>query len=82
MVKEFIKPVYITYEDAQRLIPFFEAIIEHPPVSGARKRGIRILRKLKSVRKDVDYEPLLGQQVFLASKDKEWLLEVMDILGI
>lgn len=72
---------YITYEEAQRLKPFFEAAKTHGPYKEARESAGRILRELRHAR-SIDYSPLRGYQMFLGDKDHEFLLEVLDQMGM
>lgn len=76
------RPLYITHEDANRLIPFFEAAVRSAPYEAAKASAIRILRELRSVRSDVEYEPFGGKQIFLNPTDRAWLEEVMETLGM
>lgn len=69
--------VFISYDEAQKLIPFFKAAVKNPPYKEARENAQRVLRELELVR-DLDYGPLPGRQcIFHNEDDRDWLLEVL-----
>ena len=69
--------VYVNYDEAQQLIPFFQAAVKNPPFKEARENARRILRELELVR-DIDYGVLPGRQcIFHNEDDRNWLLEVL-----
>jgi len=69
--------VFISYDEAQKLIPFFRAVAKSPPYKGAGEPAKRILQELELVR-NLDYSPLRGRQVILRrEEDKDWLLDVL-----
>jgi len=68
---------YISYEEAQKLIPFFKAAIKNSPYKEAVESARRILRELEYIR-DRNYSPLRGGQcIFSREEDKDWLLQVL-----
>ena len=69
--------IYVTYEEAQKLKPFFEAAKTHGPYKEARESAGRILGELRHA-KPIDYSPLKGYQMFLGNKDHEFLMDVLD----
>jgi hypothetical protein len=72
-----IEDIFLTYEEAQKLIPFFEYARRNAPYKEARESAYRILRELELVR-DLDYSPLRGRQVILSrKKDREFLLDAL-----
>lgn len=68
------KVVYVTYEEASRLGPFFSYARVHGPYKEARESASRILRELENVRQ-VDYSPLRGYQMFLKEDDYEFFID-------
>lgn len=69
--------VFISYDEAQQIIPFFKTVVKNPPYKEAREPARRILAELELVR-SIDYSPLRGRQVILRSEsDRDWLLEVL-----
>ena len=69
--------VFISYDEAQKLIPFFKAVAKSSPYKEAREPARRILQELELIR-DLDYSPLRGSQVILRrEEDKDWLLDVL-----
>jgi len=73
-----IVPIYVTYEEAQRLVPFFQHQAKHGPYREARESSQRILQELSYV-KNRDYSPLSGKQVILTREDDRNFL--MDTIG-
>lgn len=71
--------MYITYKDAQRLIPFLKVAVKHGPYLEAKESANRLLQEMVLVRGDIDYT-LGGRQMFLRSEDKEFLLDLMGSL--
>lgn len=63
-------PVYVSYEDAQILIPIFEKIVEQAPWREARGDATAILRELERVR-DIDYKGFSGKQIFLTHRQAD-----------
>lgn len=57
-------PIYVSYEEAQRLMPVFAYFAEHGEWAEVRRDARSILHKLRAVRPG-QYEPLGGKQVFL-----------------
>ena len=70
-----IHPVYVSYEEAQQLIPVFEYYVKQGPWKEVRKDASGILLALRDVR-DVDYRPLGGQQIFLTEEQYDFLSDV------
>lgn len=76
--------MFITYEEAQRLIPFFKVATKdnrygREPMESAQ----RILSELQMVRGDVSYAPLKGKQIILRSEDdKQFLIDAISALGV
>ena len=68
------KIIYVTYEEARRLQPFFEYAKIHGPYKEARGSAARILRELGNVRQ-IDYSPTRGYQMFLKEDDYEFFLD-------
>lgn len=69
---------YVTYEDAQILIPALETIKSNP----SNTKDIRTLAgsfadKLGMVREDVDYTDTRGYQMHLTDKESEVFSEVL-----
>ena len=68
--------VYVTYAQAQKLIPIMEHIAKNHEWKEARESAKRILPDLKMVRGDISYEPLSGRQIFLRSElDRDFLMD-------
>lgn len=77
MAQDFTGPVYVSYDEARSMLPFFIAAANRPGVDPeAKAAAIRIKRELEMVRKDVGYEPFNGKQIFLQPRDKQWFLDV------
>jgi len=68
------KVMYVTYEEAQRLIPFFRYAKVHGPYREARESAGRILEELESA-KQIDYSPFRGHQMFLKEDDYEFFID-------
>jgi len=71
--------MYISYEDAQKVIPFFKAAVENAPFKEAKESANRILQEIKFVRGDVKYT-LGGYQVFLIPSDKDFYIDALNAL--
>lgn len=68
---------FVSYSEAQALIPFFRAAARGGPWRESRESAGRILQELELVR-DRDYSPLKGRQViFSKEEDKDFLLDVL-----
>jgi len=72
--------VYISYEEAQRLIPFFEYAAKHGPWKEAREEAKSLLRELRMVR-NIEYS-LGGEQIFVTQAQHDFLRDTMDSLGM
>jgi hypothetical protein len=73
--------MYITYSDAQRLIPFYEKVAKEHPWKEVRESAKRLLRELRMVR-DIDYSPASGHQLILNRVDHQFLMDTMDAMGL
>ncbi len=73
--------VYVDYEEAQKLIPFFKLAKTHGPYKEARMSAGRILKELGNVRQ-VDYAPLEGYQLFLSSEDYEFFIDTLGAMEV
>jgi hypothetical protein len=71
---------YISYEEAQKLIPVFEWYASSGQWKELRYDARMLLKELKDVR-DVKYT-LHGRQMFVTEKQHDLLLEVRGELGI
>ena len=72
-------PVYVSYEEAQQLIPVFEYYAKQGPWKEVRTSASGILRELRDVR-DINYSPLRGQQIMLTEDQKDLYLDARDEL--
>ena len=70
---------FVTYAEAQRLIPFFKFAKTSGPRKEIRESASRILRELGQVR-DVDYGPSKGYQMFLREVDFEFYLDALNAM--
>ena len=70
------KVMWVTYEEAQRLIPFFRYSKLHAPYKEARKSSGRILEGLENVRQ-IDLSPFRGYQMFLKEDDYEFFIDAL-----
>ena len=77
-----MQAVFITYDEAQRLIPFFRRAKKEGPWKEARESAGRILEELRNARLDVDYAPSRGHQTILNDIDYEFLTEVLNLPGM
>lgn len=68
--------VWITYEEARKLLPFFRTAYKRAEYPEARESAYRIMRDLENVR-DLDYGPLPGSQVVLSQRDHTFLMDVI-----
>lgn len=74
--------IYVSYIQAQRLIPVFKHVVKHGPYREARESAKRILQELKLVRGDISYDPLAGRQVILrAETDRDFLRDAIAAIG-
>lgn len=74
--------MYISYRDAQILIPFFKHAAERGPYKEAKESAKRILRELDLVRGDISYAPLKGKQIILrVEDDRDFLRDAVEELG-
>lgn len=77
-----IAPIYVSYEEAQKLIPFFKHQSKHGPYREARESSQRILQELGYV-KNRSYEPLSGKQVILTREDdRSFLMDTIAALEV
>ena len=77
-----MQAVFITYDEAQRLIPFFRRAKKEGPRKEARESAGRILEELRNARPDVDYAPFGGHQIILNDIDYEFLMKVLSLPGM
>jgi len=69
---------FVTYEDAQILIPALETIKSTPSnTKDIRNLAGNFAEKLKMVREDVDYSDMGGYQMHLTDKESEVFREVL-----
>lgn len=61
--------MYVSYQEAQALIPVFKWIAKQGPYKEAKESAKRILPELELVRGDISYSPLAGRQVILRVED-------------
>jgi len=73
------REVWVTYGEAQRLIPFFKAAKKFGPHKEARESAGRILSELGGAR-DIDYSPFRGYQMFLKDTDYEFYMDALDAM--
>jgi len=69
--------VYVSYEEAQKLIPVFQWLAKHGPYREVRDDAKAILGELKMVR-PISYEPLKGRQIFLTERQYDLFTDVVD----
>ena len=67
--------VYVTYEEAQKLIPIFRYYAEKGPWREVRRDAESILTELQMVRPK-SYAPLSGRQIFLSESEYNFFLDV------
>ena len=73
--------IFISYQDAQALLPFFRHAAERGPYREARESAKRIIQELELVRGDVSYAPLSGRQVILrVEDDRDFLRDALESL--
>lgn len=68
--------VYITYEEAQKLKPFFEYSKANAPYKEAKESAKRILREL-GYAKPMDYSPFRGYQMLLNNQDYDFFMDAL-----
>lgn len=71
-----IYSTFVDYEEAQELMPIFEAFRQQGPWADVRRSAKRILRELERIR-DIEYEPSTGKQIVLSREDWQFLTDVM-----
>lgn len=74
------KVVYVTYQEAQKLRPFFGYARKYGPYKEARESAMRIFQELENVRQ-IDYSPLRGHQIFLSPNDYEFFIDALGAMG-
>ena len=72
--------MYVTFEEAEKLKPFFRYSKVHGPYKEARESSSRILEGLENVR-PINYSPLRGYQMFLDEDDHEFFMDVLGMVG-
>lgn len=70
-----LNAAYVSYEEAQRLLPVFEYYAKEGPWEKVRSDARAISGELRDVR-NIDYHPLPGQQIYLTSEQYEFLQDV------
>ena len=75
-----INATYVSYEEAQKLIPLFEYYAQKGQWKEVRQDAKAILEELRFVR-SIDYSPLPGNQVVLTSDQYKFLDEVRGEVG-
>jgi len=74
--------MYVSYPQAQRLIPLMQHISKYHEWKEVRESAKRILPELEAVRGDISYDPLAGRQVFLRSEnDRDFLRDSIEEIG-
>ena len=76
------KHYFITYEEAQKVMPLALYVSRHWKTKDVKEKAGKIYQELSYVRKDVDYEPLRGNQVILSGKEAELFEGLLQIAGI
>ena len=75
--------MYVSYAQAQRLIPLMQQIAKNHEWKEVRESAKRILQELELVRGDISYDPLSGRQIFLRSEnDRDFLRDSIEALDI
>lgn len=74
MAKETV-PVFVSYEEAQALIPIFEYYARDGQWKEVRADARIILKELRDVR-DVNYGQLPGRQIFLEDDQADFFMRV------
>lgn len=74
--------VYVSYAQAQKLIPIMEHVAKQGPYKEAKESAKRILQELRMVRGDISYKPLEGRQVILRSEDdRDFLRDAIETVS-
>ena len=76
--------MFINYEEAQKLIPFFKVASNDPHYgTPAMESARRILSELLLVRNNMSYSTPGGRQIILRSEgDKEFLIDAIAALKV
>lgn len=69
--------LFVSYAEAERMMPFFEYAKVHGPYKEARRSAARILGELSHIR-NIDYSPLKGAQLFLSEGDYEFYIDTIN----
>ena len=73
--------IYVSYEQARKLIPIMKQIAETHQWRETRESAKRLLQELKLVRGDISYDPLAGRQVILRSElDRNFLKDALSTI--
>ena len=72
-VGEVSGQVFVSYGEAQRMLPFFREMARTARLARIRKAASAFVEELDLVRDDVDYAPLGGRQILLTSVEAELL---------
>lgn len=75
MSKSEMHNVYVSYEEARKLIPIFKYYAKEGPWREVRADGSRLARELEDV-ENRDYSPLPGKQVNLNEREYEFFVDV------
>jgi len=76
-----LRSIFIDYEMAQKLTPFFMEIRGSAPMVEARRAAGRLLDALGNIR-DVDYGETGGYQLRLQEMDYQFLKDTIEALGL
>ncbi len=76
-----LRSIFIDYEMAQKLIPFFMELRGSAPMVEARRASGRILDELDNVR-NIDYGVTGGYQVRLQEIDYQFFKDTIEALGL
>jgi hypothetical protein len=73
-----MRTVYVGYEEAQRLIPYFTYAKKEAPFKEVRESAIRLFEELHLVR-PIQYD-LGGKQVVLSEKDYDYFVDAQNAM--
>lgn len=74
--------MFLTYEEAQLLLPIFRQLSTREYPREMRMAASRIVEKLRRVREDVDYRDTGGEQICLKERDFGLLSDVLEMVGV
>lgn len=72
-----MRTTYVTYDEAQTLIPIFRYLIREAPYKDVRRDASVVLVELGFV-KQIDYAPLRGRQLILKEREYDLLEKAMN----